>query len=363
MPLLRSPTNEYEQLYYDTLQQLWYYVTDSDDSATIAAALNALKNYDFTTLQLKHMPKIYKEKLKIPSEYQKVIDASKNDPKQVIPLNASDVLPYIPGECWVQVLDKINQNAIEDTIKFITHLIENEIQQYRSGVYHLPEGRSEPSDLSQLHAQSPLRAIVKYCIQTGHQQTTYSNSITLMLNCLRCISWKFSKPIPPVNCHFLTKYITDLDENSSGDAYSFELKRASLTIASNQIEHSGSARDLIENYLQNFELENKNEKDFFFIMELFKQICNGITPRILAEFLRRMMKFAFDQSNSSHFENGCLFEKLLQKISEVCEIKCNIPENYDICVDHFVRYTDILDGKSKVRNCACINDLIAYHNN
>lgn len=344
--MLRSPTDEYEIFYYEAFQQLWHYVNDFDDKEIIASALNSLRNYDYTALQLKHMPKVYQENLRIPNEYQKVIEASKNSDK---PLTADDVVPYIPGECWIQFLDKINQNAIENAIELVSHLIEMEISQFRSGVYMLPEGRAEPNNLSQLHPQSQLRAIIKFCTQSTHQHSSYSNTSLLTLHCLRCISKKFTKPIPPVNCFFLIKFINvDTTEDEERIGLAFELKKTSLTIAANQIEHSGSARDLIENYLQNFKASDKSDDEILVVMDLLQQICNGATPRILADFLKNTFSFAFERSKSSYFEKGCLFMRLIRRVALVCENNCKIPENYDICVDEIVKYNNIINFNQKV---------------
>lgn len=295
------------------------------------------------------MPHVYQENLKIPNEYQKAIEASKNDTNRNASLTAADVMPYIPGECWIKLLDKINQNAVVNAIELISHLIENEISEFRSGVYILPEGRPEPNDLSQLHPQSPLRAIIKFCTQTNQQQTSYSNPSLLILHCLKCISKKFSKPIPPVNCFFLLKFINDTTENVNQNEHVFQLKKSSLTIAANQIEHSGSARNLIEKYLQNFDASGRGDEDILMIMELFQQICNGVAPRVLADFLQNLLLLAFERSKSNQFKNDCLFEKLIKIVATVCDNKCKISENYDICVDQIVKYNNIIDYNEKVR--------------
>lgn len=342
--MLKNPSAEYEALFEESLQQLWKFVIDFDETVFIVPALKALKNFDHADLMFKHMPAIFTENITIPNEFQKLITASSNNPLRAGPaLTASDVVPYIPGECWIELLRKVNENAIETAIELVTHLVDVEICQFRSGIYLLADGRAEPSDLVQLHARSPLRALVKHL---KHHQKLITNTI-LLRHCLRCVAQKYSRPLPPLNWFFLAEYINAGDHVADYSVRS-EIKKLAMNIAANQIAHSGSAKNIIENYVQAFDAADNSEDETYAILELVPSICNGISPAILATFLSNTLSYLFEISKSSKFEMNCGFEMAIMSISKIFKAKCLIAENLDIVVDELTKYEALLDSETRV---------------
>lgn len=343
VPLLQSPTTDYENLFYESLRQLWEYVTDHDARDVIKPALMALKNFNISELALKHIPALYREKLIIPSEFQKQIAASAKDPDGDKVLTAADVVPYIPGECWLQLLEKVNQSAVDAAVELIAHYIECEISQFRSGVYMVTGGRTEPNELSQLHARSALRALTKYIVA----QSKYNNpeKVTVLINCLKCVSRKYSKPIPPFDWFFLLDL---LDKRFDEEEHPYQIRQYCLTIAANQVAHSGSARNLIENYLQQFRPNNRYNEEIKCVVELVPQMCNGINTDILQGFLNETTDHAYAQSKSSHFESDCLLGVVFKAFAPIFKEKCLIQENVHAIIQLFRKYYDILELKNKV---------------
>lgn len=139
VPLLRSPTLEYEQLYTESISKLWHFIEYSDCSEIISSALRALQNFDYCGFVLAQIPEIFRQNLIIPSAYNKAKVDVKPDPV--------DVLDYVPGQCWLQLIQKVHPSSMEDASNLVSHYIHNEIGSYRSGVYNLPEGKPEPNNL------------------------------------------------------------------------------------------------------------------------------------------------------------------------------------------------------------------------
>lgn len=344
VPLLKSPSKEYDLLFREALNQLWKFITSSDDIRNIRSALQALRNFDFTNLALEHVPPILYESIKLPREYQVQIAASHSDPHNP-PLTPADVVPHIPGDCWIALLQHINENAVDDAIGFVTFLIESEMSQYRSGVYMLQEGRPEPKELQHLHNRSPLRAMIKFIIE----QSEDKYEVAMALKCLECVSKKFSRPIPPLNWFFLIEYVNQGSKfEGSSDDDQFKMKKFALMIASNQIAHSGSAKTIVENYLQSFDATDKDPKEIQMALELITSICDGVSPRIFANFLCSTLDFVYNLSASSHFEEKCHFELALDAISKALDKKCLVPENIDILNDEICRFHSILQSDSHV---------------
>lgn len=313
----------------------------------MTAALSALKNFDFVDLMFKHMPAIFTETIKIPNEFQAMITASVNDPLRTGPaLTAVDVVPYIPGECWIELLEKVNQNAIDAAVDLVTHLIDAEICQFRSGIYLLGDGRAEPSELVQLHPRSPLRALVK---RVKIQSTSVEDNPLVLTHCLRCLARKYSRPLPPLNWFFLTEYINASDQLADYNSRC-EMKKYAMTIAANQIAHSGSAKSIIENYVQAFDVTECSDEETHMIWELVPTISNGVTPSILATFLSNALSFLFGLSKSSKFEVNCGFEKAIEEIAKIFDAKCLIAENVDLIVDELIKYEALLEADTRVRD-------------
>lgn len=344
VPLLRSSSNDYELLFREALDRLWNLITNSIDVEIIKCALRALWNFDFTELTLQHIPSAFYDSIKLPREFQIQIAASHSDPNNP-PLTPADVVPYIPGDCWIELLQNINQDVLPDAIEFVIHLIESEISQYRSGVYMLAEGRAEPKELQNLHARSPLRAIIKFLIEQSESKTETAAAV----KCLQCIAKKYSRPIPPLNWFFLIEYINQ-SGNFQGCSFAdqFKMKKYALTIAGNQIAHSGSAKTLLENYLQSFDASVKDFKEIDMALNLLTSICDGVSPQILATFIRGTLDFVFSLSRSSHFEENCHFQLAIEAIAKVFDKNCLIAENIDIVTDEICRFKDLLPIDSKV---------------
>lgn len=326
------------------MNRLWNFITGSNDVQIIQTAFRALRNFDFSELTLQHLPIVFYENVKLPREYQLQIAASHSDPTNA-PLTAADVVPYIPGECWIELLKHIDQDALVDAKEFVEELIETEMSQYRSGVYMLAEGRPEPKELQHLHVRSPLQAMVKFL----YKQSEIKSEHTTARKCLECVARKFSRPIPPLNWFFLIEYINQGSEfESCSIDDQFEMKKYALKIAGNQIAHSGSAKTLVENYLQSFNASDKEFEEIEMALYLVSNVCASLPPRVLATFVHDTMDFLHGLSAYSNFEEGCHFEIGLKTIARVFDTKCLIAENIDIIADEICRFNYTFTSDSKV---------------
>lgn len=329
---------------------MWTFITNSVSVEIIQAALLALRNYDFAELTLQYIPRILFDNIKLPREYQIQIAASHSDPDNA-PLTAADLVPYIPGECLtVELFQNIDQQALPDAVEFVVYLVEMEMGQYRSGVYMLAEGRPEPKELQHLHARSPIRAIIKFI----REQSENKNEVATVLKCLECAARKYSRPIPPLNWFFLMEYINNgMSFEDCTANNQFQMKKYALMIAANQIAHSGSAKTIVENFLQSFNAFDKDLEEIQLALDLVAKICDGVSPRILSVFLRDTLNFLHSLSESSHFEEKCHLEIGFDSIIKSFDKKCLVSENLDIIIDEIARFHDILPRDSKV--CYCGN--------
>ncbi|TMW54602.1 hypothetical protein DOY81_000396 [Sarcophaga bullata] len=328
VPLLQTPTLEFEQLVDEALDQLWLTISRLDtDPEMIREALSALKHYEIgTLLTLKHITPQFRQDLIVAREY------TGPDGREVVDLQHE----IIPGEVWVQLLQKIRPECGSAAADLIAHFIYAEINGFRGGIYRLPEGRAEPRKLQGLHTPSPLRAVVSYLVNQSRYGDHIAEPIAIT-NALRAISKKFPKPIPPLDWSFLHSFFH----------LSFDTRKYCILIAKNQLLHSGTARRLLENFLAEFE-PNCFEEDLLLLFSLLPEISNGVSLTILKAFAEKIALYCFKESQLAGFNEGCLFEKFMDSVKYIFMGKCEVPEVLDIFTLIVERYMDAMDIDSRL---------------
>ncbi|XP_037941942.1 focadhesin-like [Teleopsis dalmanni] len=327
IPSLQTPTDDYEKLVDEALEQLWKTISHPDSkSDLVKEAFSALKDYDPSSmLTLRHIPIQYRQHIRAVQEY---IGSSG---REVVDLQRD----RIPGECWVQVLQQMRPDCGGAVADLIAHFIYNEINEYRSGVYRLPEGKPEPRKLTQLTKHSPLREIINYLVH----QAQLGDHITephVVTNALRAISKKFPKPIPPIDWSFLYSFFH----------ISFDTRKYCILIATNQVLYSGTARRLLENFLLDFE-PNCFEEDLLLLFSLLPDISGGVSLQITKNFAEKVSVYCFKESQLNGFVEGCLFEKFLDSVKYIYS-KCDLPEVLDVYTLIVERHMDSMDLDSRL---------------
>lgn len=283
VPLLQTPTLEYEKLADDALEQLWQAISrPNTDAPQVRQALIALKNYEpGNTLSLRHIPP------------QFCFDIALSGPA-----GGHDVMNFqqqpepIPGEVWVQLLQKIRPECGDAAADLVAHYIGNEISGFRSGVYRLPEGKPEPRKLVGLFATSALRAVSNYLVNQS-RFGDYVPEPYAVTYALRALSKRFAKPIPPMDWSCLTSFFH----------LSFDARKYCIMIAKNQALHSGTARRLLENFLADFE-PNCFEEDLLLLFSLLPEIGNSVSLQILKNFAEKVAVYCFKESQLNNFVEG-----------------------------------------------------------
>ncbi|XP_017040742.1 focadhesin [Drosophila ficusphila] len=329
VPLLQTPTLEYEKLADDALEQLWQAISrPGTDAAQVRNALAALKNYEpGITLNLRHIPAQFRFEI-----VGGGVGVGVPGGREVMDLQQEAV----PGEVWVQLLQKIRPECGDAAADLISHHISSEIGGFRSGVYRLPEGKPEPRKLVGLFASSPLRAVTNYLVSQA-RFGDYVPEPYAVTFALRSLSKKFPKPIPPLDWSCLTSFFH----------LSFDARKYCIMIAKNQAVNSGTAKRLLENFLVDFE-PNCFEEDLLLLFSLLPEIANSVSLQILKNFAEKVAVYCFKESQLNDFAEGCLFEKFLESVKYIFTGKCDIPEVLDVFTLIVERYMDSMNLDSRL---------------
>jgi len=262
VPQFKRNNLEFETFMKDIVSRIFYMIQWSDIHG-IKCALNAFKSWSYDTLTLDMIPDTYRENIPLP-------EAPKGMEVSILDLE-------VPGECFVQLLSKINPYCLQSAGDLISHFMRQEISEYRSGHYLVKEGQAEPINYKNLPKQSIVKAVTHFIIQ---QATTKKVEKlvdeTFLIEALNILSQKYSRPLPPLNWTFLHELI------HKGKA----IRAKCMAVASKQAIISGTAKRLIENFLINID-ENSHE-DIEIALDMLVDLCNGASNEILKLFFDKI---------------------------------------------------------------------------
>ncbi|XP_021931343.1 focadhesin isoform X2 [Zootermopsis nevadensis] len=286
---------EYDTLVSEVVTKLWSYVVTSKDVEVISAALNVLSKTDMEKMSLKTLPACYRQGLKLPTSYAKTpVDAARKP---------EDVLPYIPGECWVQLLKNTKPDTLNAAGDMLVGWLSVELTLYRIGMYRTAAARGEPANYSYLQHRSICRGITDY-LQRSSQGTLDPSKIPVVRQCLRILSHNYPRTLPPLSWTFLQEFLQEP-----------ELCHYSLTIATKQALISESARRIIEKYLNGFDPSTKNEEIIRHLFDQLDDLCKGVPPNSLRPFIEKSLNLAIEVSQVHEGdEQKTMLKELLSQI-------------------------------------------------
>ncbi|XP_003707265.2 focadhesin [Megachile rotundata] len=283
---------EYDELINGFVSKLWKYAMHND-IIVIEAALNALASYRLEQIPLKSLPEEFKNDLVVPAAYAKTpIDAAKKP---------EDVLPYIPGTCWIQMLQRINKMALSAAGNLLISFVIDEVNGFRSGMYVWPQG--EPNNFKYLPEKSVIRAVGEYLRRCNKSDPANHRTI---IECLRIFAHEYPKPLPNVNWNFL-KDIIDI---------SLEAEKYALSIACRHATISLSAKSFAENYLQTYKtMDDSNlifkSNEYAILYSHLQNLCQATQSNILKPFLEITLEHVIEKMSIEDKDSTRLFQSIM----------------------------------------------------
>lgn len=296
-------SDDYDKFIVDIVTLLWNYAI-CEDTRIAEAAFKALRSYHLERVPLSALPLDFRSDLVVSCANSRKATNEADKPE--------DVLQYIPGTCWIQMLKKVNKNVLSAAGDLLIFYIEDELNGFKSRIYTWPQG--EPHNYKYLPERSVIRAIGEN-LRRGNKADS-SNQRT-MVECLRIFAYKYKKPLPNVKWDFL-KEIMPISE---------EAKEYSLSIASRHCQISASAKSLTESFLSMYTSVSEagrlllNEKHLVFYSNL-DELCQAIQPNSLKQFLETSLYYIIEKISLNDKISVDLFNYIMS--SYVTALKSNV---------------------------------------
>ena len=222
---------------YLLFSRLWQTATSDAQMSVIVAAYTALGNFPLELTQLRMLPAAARKNLKLPAKFCATPAEAARRPE--------DVLPYVPSECWGQlVATSLECEAL------VTSLVRTEVTNLPRAVYSLSQAMknasAEPVNYSHLPEASVLRGLVAWLIEVAasrrdlprhpSQLTDENKSLNV---CLRVLATDHGRPLPPLDWSLLEPLFSDP-----------ELRQGVISVLSRQAASSLTAKMIIERQLR-----------------------------------------------------------------------------------------------------------------
>lgn len=263
--------DDYESFFIDVVPLLWSYVVGGD-TRVAESALKALRSYSFARIPLNALPREFRSNVALPRVYYE--KAAAKD------INPEDMLQYVPGACWIQMLKHVNRSVLTVAGDLLVSYIEEELGTYRSQIYNWSQG--EPCNFKYLPERSVIRAVGEHLRRTDPKDPSEQRVI---VECMRVLAHRYTKPLPNVRWDFLVRAMQ----------ISEAAKEHGLFIVSRHSCISLSARLLLENCLSRYRSPSfkpasdagallRDEKHLVFYANL-REMCRALPPNDLKHFL------------------------------------------------------------------------------
>lgn len=296
-------SDDYDTFIIDIVTHLWGYAI-CEDTRIAEAAFKALRSYHLERVPLSALPSDFRAGLVVSRAYsEKTTDEIDK---------SEDMLPYIPGTCWIQMLKNVNKNVLSAAGDLLIFYIENELSGFRSRIYSWPQG--EPHNYKYLPERSVIRAIGEYLRRSNKADPSNQR---IIMECLRILAYKYKKPLPNIKWDFLNE-IMQISE---------EAKEYSLSIASRHCQISVSAKLLMEGFLLMYTSASEagrlllNEKHLVFYSNL-DELCQAIQPNSLKQFLETSLDYIIEKISFNDEKSVSLFNHIVS--SYATALKSNV---------------------------------------
>jgi len=265
--------SEYHSFLSENVKWLWQTASSCNHVNVVRAAYESLGQYPLEMTQLKMLPSQARLGLKLPSKYCATPCEAARKPE--------DVLPYVPSECWGQLLSKYADSEL-----LIRNLIKSEVANLPRAVYSLSQSMqnsgAEPVNFCHLPEHSVLRGIVQWCQDCAlarrdlplHPSQLSDQNKSLKLG-LSLLAADYDRPLPPLDWGFLEPFFVD-----------GELRSSVISLLCQHASSSRTAKMIVERQLRG---EQSKEGVMCYIEQLYLLVAS-ISQQTIAPWLTKSLQ-------------------------------------------------------------------------
>ena len=116
----------------ENMKYLWSLAFNDDRVEVRSSALQQLAKFEWTSHSLKVMPEYCKQGLKLPPG----VDPKQDDGTDLKP---EDVLEYVPGEVWIELLEGTHKKSDQALNAFVSSILVKEVNHLPKSVFSLSQ--------------------------------------------------------------------------------------------------------------------------------------------------------------------------------------------------------------------------------
>lgn len=312
-PTFRIQGPEYLSFLADTLLWLWKTATGSSQKQVAQAAYEAIALFPLESTRLKMLPSAAREGLKLPAKYCATPSDAARKPE--------DVLPYVPSECWPQLLVTAATAAeLAGVEALLATLLKQEVNNLPRAVYNLSQAMknagAEPVNYNHLPDHSLLRGVLAHLLAAALERrdlplhpSQQHGARPVLAACLRMMARDMGKPLPPFDWSNLDPLFSDP-----------QLREPLIEVLARQAVDSRSAKIFLERLLSS----DQGRDTALLLVQQLPIIAAAIPPANIQPFLTRSLQLSLQAAlnNTGHHDD---FVKMLSHIKEALE-KTDLPE-------------------------------------
>lgn len=252
--MVRMETVADEVLPDEVMALLWRDLMVETDPKLIQAIFNALKEFPYDTMRFIRFPAVFREKVKLPKSHLSNVSEEEY----------TESFPYVPGECWLEMLDKVPKQALPFISILIVRVVDVELQSLRGLSNELPEGRQEPQSIIGVQPRSIVKALLNYLVAETRNDFEETEHVRAAI--VQCLAVGFSRPLPHFDWSFLEVV----------HARTLEVRDDVWRLVCRQMENSLSARQFFDKYLLNVDLKSCGLQQVLILLRNFHYIAKHL---------------------------------------------------------------------------------------
>uniref|UniRef100_A0A0C9QBD0 Kiaa1797 protein n=1 Tax=Fopius arisanus TaxID=64838 RepID=A0A0C9QBD0_9HYME len=316
---------EVHELMEESLRKLWSFACH-ENKEIVRAAFQALASYKIHDMRVAYLPVSFTSHL------------SKSDEKKIGEGDLQNVqeLTYVPGSCWIKMLENIRGQAMEAAGDFLIKFITEELYGYKSGIYTWSMG--EPLNYKYLPDKSLAGSIGEYLRRAANKSSIQA----VVVECMRIFSKKYPKALPIIQFHLFNDAINISEETRS----------YGVSLACHQAAVSPSAKEYLSKLLGEVsDCNSMNSEEFqkaWHLCTHLEDICRSASSSVLGPFLEAIINCIVERAIVNNENAVSMFNEVMKRCANVLHDDLVLHDNKTIIGNILEKLGEKVDVDHKI---------------